>query len=528
MACALDLSSLAAHHRPHMRATPATEKTLEEIEATGTVRDVSALAARYEQPDWAQARRALEGVLSRARARDLIWLEANARHTLGAYQYYGSPWQGLQATQVSRLAPAAVRLATFHGIGWVREAAVRALASTQDPDVLPYLLLRANDWVDEVSRCARGALDLRLRPADAAAWIAVLPFERHVRALRRRSLAYLFDRAKVLLAHPDARPAVREQLESGPTDVRRACAALAASFPPAERASLLLGTVRDPDAIVAATAATGLLQAAGPELRDAIGALLVHRVAKVRLQALAALWASFPAEATDRTRDALFDPARCVRELAQFELRRRHAIDPAPIYAAALAGAQRGRLLATIAGLGECGSAQQHAALVAPYLASASRRVQLEALRALRRLDADTYATAFLDALRSPSGRIFNLARETLKKRAHLVDRAKLEAVAAAGGAPARVALQLLYGLDSWVALLALLRAVARADTRELALGLVAGVLNRPFNSAPSDHAALERALDAVRAELPEARRFEKLSMAQRIDELLGQTRPRG
>jgi hypothetical protein len=93
-----------------MRATPATEKTLEEIEAAGTVRDVSALAARYEQPDWAQARRALEGVPSRARARDLIWLEA---------------------TQVSRLAPADVRLATFHGIGWVREAAVRALGSTQ-------------------------------------------------------------------------------------------------------------------------------------------------------------------------------------------------------------------------------------------------------------------------------------------------------------------------------------------------------------------------------------------------------------
>jgi hypothetical protein len=81
-----------------------------------------------------------------------------------------------------------------------------------------------------------------------------------------------------------------------------------------------------------------------------------------------------------------------------------------------------------------------------------SRRVQLEARRAVPRLDADTYATAFLDALRSPS----------------------------------------------------------------------------PCYSAPSDHAALERALDAVRAELPEVTRFEKLSMARRIDELLARTRPRG
>src|SRR5262249_13625404 len=42
---------------------------------------------------------------------------------------------------------AIVGLLSFHESGYIREAAVRELSGRPDPNVLPYLLIRVNDWV---------------------------------------------------------------------------------------------------------------------------------------------------------------------------------------------------------------------------------------------------------------------------------------------------------------------------------------------------------------------------------------------
>jgi HEAT repeat protein len=513
------------------------ENELVEIGALGTVRDVGAIVQHFGTPDhWGDAVRALDGVLSRARARDLIWLEANARSVLGSYRYYGSPWDRLEPSQVERLPRAGQRLATFHANGRVREAAVWALASTSDADVLPYLLFRANDWVVQVSDAARFALEQRLRPADAAAWITILPFERHVWALKRRALAYLFDRARHFLVQPEARAAVRKALAAGPTETRRACAELAASFPESERESTLRVAVWDRDPIVASVAARGLLEhGSDAVVREITGPLLVHPVARVRAQALFSLSARAPGEAFGALRGALFDPARCVREVAQFELRRRCAADAVPFYVAALPQARGPRRMATIAGLAECGSAE-HAALVAPLLHDPSTRVRFEALRALARLDGDAYAPAFLDALDDASPRVVRIAREALGRRAHLVDRARLDALLAAGGRSAREALLLLPQVDYWGALLASLRAAAVPELRDVAVEVIERLVGRHPSSAPPDHAALGRALAVVRSDLPcglhetvwGSRRACDLPMAKRVADLLKLTPPGG
>jgi HEAT repeat protein len=485
---------------------------LAEVAAHGTVRDVGVIARRYRAEDsWGDAIRALEALLSRARPRDLIWLQANARSLLGAYAFHGSPWDRLDASEVDVLPKAAQRLATFHANGHVREAAVRALARTADADALPYLLLRANDWVVQVADAARGALERRLRPAEAPAWITILPFESHVRALRRRALAYLFDSVRHLLVQPEARAALRAALMSGPTETRRACAELAASLPVSERGSLLIVAVQDRDAVVATLAARGLLED-GPEggLHDILGPLLAHRVARVRARALIALSARLPGEAFDPLRGALFDPARSVREVAQFELRRRCGAEAAPLYIAALPGAAGPRLPATIAGLAECGSAE-NAPLVAPFLAHRSPRVRFEALRAVARLDGDTYASAFVDALEDTSPRVVRVGREALGRRAHLAPRARLDALLAAGGRPAREVLRLLPQVDYWGALLASLRAAAVPELREVAVGVIERLVGRQTYSFPPDHGALDRAFAAVRGDLPMAKRVAEL-----------------
>ena len=153
-----------------------------------------------------------------------------------------------------------------------------------------------------------------------------------------------------------------------------------------------------------------------------------------------------------------------------------------PFYVAALPQTRGPRRLATIAGQAECGSAE-HAALVAPLLHDPSARVRFEALRAVARLDGDAYAG--FPALDDTSPRVVRVGREALGRRAHLVDRARLDALLAAGGRSAREALSLLPKVDYWGALLASLRAAAVPELRDAAVRVIERLVGRQTPKLP-------------------------------------------
>jgi hypothetical protein len=81
---------------------------------------------------------------------------------------------------------AIMAVAASHRNGYVREAAVRGLAESRDGRAVPYLLLRLNDWVNQVRAAAREAIEVFLQPAFASDIIAALPV---VSALVRRTRA---------------------------------------------------------------------------------------------------------------------------------------------------------------------------------------------------------------------------------------------------------------------------------------------------------------------------------------------------
>ena len=258
--------------------------------------------------------------------------------------------------------------------------------------------------------------------------------------------------------------------------------------------------MRDADRAVASVAAAGLIDATpGPDQQEALCGLAGHRVAKVRAYALSLLAARFPAAAAPRLKEALFDLAPSVRDVARFELGKLRTLDLAATYAEAVPQTKGPRLLATLAGLAECGHARD-AVLVRPFLDDPSNLVRCAAIRALTRLDGDAYASAFLDAIECMSPRLVRLGQASLRKRLHLVDRARLDALVAAGGTAARALLPLLPELDYWDALLAALRAAAYPDLREVADSVVSKLAARQVYSAPRDYFALEQAFALVRA----------------------------
>jgi HEAT repeat protein len=487
---------------------------IEEIAATGTVRDVGDLAAELGQDDWPRAIAALESVLGRAAPRDLIWLEANRRILYDRYRLYSSAWNVLAPPAVAAFPLVAQKLASFHGNGHVREAAVVALAGESAPDVLPFLLFRANDWVLPVSMRARSALVNRLNASNVDAWVKMLPYEAHVRGLRRRDVAVLFDEAHGLILHPDNRACLTRAIQDPSSHVRRSFVLILQSLPENEQGAWLSVAMQDRDPVVAARAAVAFFQRSETSQEpDFVQTLTRHRVARVRALALSALWKQSTASAVDRTTELLFDPVRSVREVAQFELRRGSSIDPLKVYESALASPEKHDLSVVIAGLAEVGS-RLHAPAIAPFVDSPRVDVRYAALAALAKLDGDGYVNVFLEVLHGNRPRLIRIASAALRNRAHLIGREKLEEMIIDGGSPAKTALRLLPRIDYWVALLAALTAATDPTLVGTANVVVARLIARQSYSRPPNRAQLERALTAARPHLQLAGAVEHLLLA--------------
>ncbi len=93
---------------------------------------------------------------------------------------YGAAWHRMEPGDVTLLSALpdgdwALVCAMSHRNGYVREQATQELVSRGDGSVLPFLLLRTNDWVPAVRSAARAAVTSRLRPECLHDLVAMLP-----------------------------------------------------------------------------------------------------------------------------------------------------------------------------------------------------------------------------------------------------------------------------------------------------------------------------------------------------------------
>jgi hypothetical protein len=121
----------------------------------------------------------------------LFWLDEQVRHSSYA-DYWSGAWQKLAPGAVSRLAQSAdldisvIGLVASHSNGFVRAAALEVLAQSVDGQEIPFLSLRANDWVEPVATRASEFLISRLRADNRHAVLNALPFIVPVLGQRRR------------------------------------------------------------------------------------------------------------------------------------------------------------------------------------------------------------------------------------------------------------------------------------------------------------------------------------------------------
>jgi HEAT repeat protein len=302
--------------------------------------------------------------------------------------------------------PIAVALASTHGDGRVREQAVLRMLDAPYPELMPFLLVRTNDWAREVRNRARAGL-VQLLDENPRLFV---PAAAEMTLLLGGRLRGGFACAQLFTAIRQAPDGVRLQLAaSEDRAVRRLTfdAALSAGrFGIDELVSL---ADNDPDVRLRSRAAEAAV-------REAIwtkGTKTLRHLAKSRHREVRALaLTGLVRIGLDReAASCLNDKYTLVRALAR-DAARRTGVDPLRHYREAVAADEP--CSGAIAGLAEIGSAAD-APLLQNLLGHALPQIRVRALRGLRLLNAVPIADV-TGLLRDPSSAVVREATAALSR----------------------------------------------------------------------------------------------------------------
>lgn len=323
--------------------------------------------------------------------RDLLRLAADARAAFTT-PGIGSSRDAAHLVTGASATPSLCVL-SLHRSGYVREAATRALALVDDPQVLPFLLLRLDDIVESTREAAAAALVPWSRPERAASSVAHLPVLEALSGRRRGAVGSAIRRLRDALSSgdPGCDEALARAAQDPDAEVRLAVLRMRlAPAPPEREERLLRDALADRDTRVRLWAAR---RAAGSHVAPQATRALLPTLARassasVRVLALRAALRVLGDAAPART--ALLDRSARVRHAARLLLRSESSSGETRGAALAVLGshdAGKDRLLGALGALADVGVPDDGAA-VAPYLRDPRASVRREAARTKARIGA--------------------------------------------------------------------------------------------------------------------------------------------
>ncbi len=478
------------------------EQILRALVQTGELHAVLPIASLLTAPTWttrrwprsvdmtryrrlaAAARHSVAALVARLTAKELVVFDQmlrsdSARRSLCSVRGW-SHWESFGPAELSAsVSDDGARVPTLgtfagHPNGYVREAAVIELAR-EGSDALPWLLLRANDWVLPVRQRAIAAINALVTDQHAPAFIAALPLVLRMRRLSRVNHEELVGRISELVVQQNEE-ALLETLRTGRRELRRA---LFSVLRETKRATLDVVSIAldDRDVVTRTRAARALAKREGEKWVPLQKRLCTDRLGRIRALGLELAVKRDPRDAESLLVSGLTDSHQSVREVARYHLRflcprldvvehyrsllEKEATDASPLW--------RGAAL----GLSEVGNKDDWEHLF-PLL-DARPRIAGAALKAMARLNASASRETRLMMVDSPAPGVSRDAARTLR---HAIWASDEEALVTYLQSPylhvRRNAMRLLLGLPGWRGVRHLL------ECRERALGpLVEDLLGR-------------------------------------------------
>jgi hypothetical protein len=379
---------------------------------------------------------------------ELARLDQTMRH-VGNWQ-----WPTVRSDDVARLShglTGVLGILASHHSGYIREAAVRCLASNENGSELPFLLIRLNDWVSNVRDPAKVAVLSRLVPAYIPHFALHLPLVFRLREQGRDDHQDVVVPVLQTLRSAESRPALMAALASPDRLCRRLAFNLLIETGEDISDVVDRGLTSDDAVIRVRAAVVARTRLEGRALEAMLKRMIVDCFMPVRREALYGNVERFPELAGDLLMRSLLDSHASIRETARFYLRERGESDLAGFYRARLADSTGDERATVVAGLGETGS-REDARRVESLLDDGNPRIRKAAVRAFGRLAPDDSVERMLTALEDQSAGVVKVARGLLRPRLFLAPSQRLWSMFVNAKRPQtrRAILSLIAGLRWW------------------------------------------------------------------------------
>src|SRR2546426_4479663 len=371
--------------------------------------------------------KAIHHLLQMLKPTDFVRFDEFVRQGYPDWRVRREPWYLMKPKDVGHLASmgemsaSLLGIASCHTNGHVREAAVRELGKTETGTELPFLLIRANDWVPEIRSSARNFLLNRIRSDYIHRLMDWLPLALRLSNVGRDDHSVILEAVRGLLASSEAREALREGFESQDQFVRRFCFQLALNSNDGDLLTVLQRAFVERDAQVRKEAVYKLhaILPSGGSKELLIRARNDGCMA-VRREALHIFAEKYADEADQEFQSALLDANIAVREEAQYYFQRKGTVDLRAYYSDRLETSSSRQLCPAIAGVGETGVAKD-SQLVERFLNNQHSKVRVAALHTIAKLNPDAYLDKFVLALDDASSKVAREAVLALSKKANSV-----------------------------------------------------------------------------------------------------------
>lgn len=394
-------------------------------------------------------------------------------------------------------------VASFHPNGYVREEAVKQLSLLPTDAVVPFLILRLNDWVYEVRDAAVKAIYSRLRPEYTEAFIAGFSLVSRLEQARRADHREMLARVNQLLLSDECRADLLASLKSEDRAARRTSFKLALTLNGADLKQVAELGMADEDTAIRSWTAQRIASAFdGPTLESFLARMKDDRFMPMRRAALRTIVKLNSPHVIEELRIALLDPHASMREEARYHWTRTQATDVADFYRQQLVDANGPVLYSAISGLGETGRVPDDQVLV-PYTSHESSKIRRAALKALAALRPEAHVEIFMKAL---ADELRSTSREALKalvRKTSLLNAARVWEVFASSNHVhvKRNALALLEKFSKWESIGYLLSALCESDEELISRNRIAisswlGEFNRSFSSPAPEQ--IKRFKDAL------------------------------
>lgn len=224
-----------------------------------------------------------------------------------------------------------------HASGFKRENAVRRLGMLGNPVAIPYLVVRANDWVPQVRTAARAALIKLLGADNGAAFVASLPAIMHLQTCGRDDHGVLLTAVQDFLLQDQNVQHLMAGMHAQDPQVARLATRLLIERKQMSVVEIVAAGLAHNDVVVRSIVIELLRRLEAEDFAETVARALRDPYMPVRREALQQLLERNATVGLRIARDMLFDGSASIREIAIRRLL--DAGEPVEqIYASALSG----------------------------------------------------------------------------------------------------------------------------------------------------------------------------------------------